>query len=123
MCGVDSKCSFTERATLEKWKGKLGLTDWEIVLCTNCNSEDTGHNVASTEWDEVHKAAVIKIIRPSESIIPFIFEKTLIHELLHIKLALFDGHGDFQDRYLHQIIEEFAWILFTTDKQKGGRNS
>ena len=113
--------SFTEQKMLEKWQETLGLSDWKIALHTNCNMDDTGYAVASTEWDEVHKAAVIKVINPSqygERMIPFDFEKTLVHELLHIKLALFDGYGDFQDRYLHQIIEEFAKILTQKEREE-----
>lgn len=113
-------CSFSEQQTLDKWQKTLGLEDWMINLHTNCNMDDTGYAVASTEWDEVHKAAVVKVINPSqygERMIPFDFEKTLVHELLHIKLALFDGYGDFQDRYLHQIIEEFACILTMRERR------
>ena len=115
-------CSFYEEELLEKWMQILGLREWTIRLYTGCSSDDTGCSVASTEWDEVHKAAVIKVINPSqygERLLPFNFEKTLVHELLHIKFALFDGYGDFQDRYLHQIIEEFAGILFAFGKTKG----
>lgn len=107
-------CSASEEKLLEKWQERLKLTDWKIVLYTACNTSETEGGVAVTDWDEVHKAATIKVINPSqygERIIPFDFEKTLIHELLHIKFALFDGYGDFQDRYLHQFIEEFAVIL------------
>lgn len=104
---------------IEKWQSRLGLQDWIILLHQNCTSDETDHCTAQTEWDEVHKAAVIKVIDPSQygdRMLPFNFEKTLIHELLHIKFALFDGYGDFQDRYLHQIIEEFAKILYDMEE-------
>lgn len=117
---LENNASFSENQMLEKWKSILGLFDWHIVLRTGCNLEDTGYSVGLTEWDEVHKAAIIKIINPSfygERIIPFDFEKTLVHELLHIKFALFDGFGDFQDRYLHQIIDEFARILTIQERR------
>lgn len=100
---------------LKKWTRFLGLQDWKIVLRTNCDPSETENAVAETEWDEVHKCAVIKIISPEKygkRIVPFCFEKTLIHELLHIKFAMFDGYTQFQDRYLHQIIEDFAKMLY-----------
>lgn len=99
---------------LAKWKRLLNLQEWKIVLRPYCNIEETNGNVATTEWDEVHKCAIIRFSDPTQygkRILPLNIEKTVIHELLHIKFALFDGYGEFQDRYLHQVIEEFAMIL------------
>lgn len=99
---------------LEKWKKILGLTDWKINLHTGCSLCETQNCTGLTEWDEVNKAAVVKMIDAEEygeRMLPYCFEETLIHELLHVKFTLLQGNGDFQDRYVHQIIEEFARIL------------
>lgn len=103
---------------LYRWQTRLGLTDWKIELRINCKVSETNGS-GYTEWDEVNKAAVIWILDPEEygeRLLQFDFEETLIHELLHLKFALLQGAGDFQDRYVHVMIEEFARLLKRLDK-------
>ena len=108
---------------LLRWQTRLGLNDWTIRFHINCTSAETQEGSGYTEWDEVNKAAVIWMLDPEEygeRVLPFDFEETLIHELLHLKFALLQGVGDFQDRYVHVMIEEFARLLKRLDK--GGLN-
>ena len=104
----------THGELLEKWKARLGLQDWWIVMYEGCTSDEFNdkENVAETTLTECNKCAVIRIIREEcygNRIVPFNFEKTLIHELLHLKFCLLDDSGnDLQDRYVHQIIDDLA---------------
>lgn len=106
---------------LKKWQKKLALTDWVIDLRDNCLPSDFRlDNVAGEcEYDLTHKCAVIRIINPllyGEGITPFNYEKTLVHELLHIKFGMIDNSGnEIHDMIVHQLIEEFAKLL--TDKE------
>lgn len=99
---------------LEKWKSHLGLQDWHIVLNDSVIPSDmTLDNMCGeTEWTESNKTAVIRILREDcygDRIAPFNFEKTLIHELLHLKFSLLGESGnDLQDRYVHQLIDDLA---------------
>lgn len=99
---------------LTEWQNRLGLHDWRIKLVDNCKPEDMIlENVAGcTDWSEATKTARIEIIDPKyygERIVPFDYEKTLVHELLHLKLALVsDMVSDLQTRYMHQIIDDLA---------------
>ena len=99
---------------LKEWQDRLGLQEWRIKLVTDCKPDDMAlENCAGcTEWTECNKTAKIEIIDPQyygERIIPFDFEKTLIHELLHLKLSLVsDKVDDLQERYMHQIIDDLA---------------
>lgn len=72
------------------------------------------------EYNEVCKGAFIKLLRPEcygQRIIPYNIEKTLVHELLHIKFCLLDDSGNpLQDRIVHQLIDEFANILVDNKK-------
>ena len=65
-----------------------------------------------TEWSEAVKTARIEIIDPEyygERIVPFNFEKTLIHELLHLKMSFWCQNDDnVEDRVMHQIIDDLA---------------
>lgn len=104
----------THGELLEKWKYRLGLQDWFIVLNDNAIPSDMMlDNVAGeTEWTESNKTAVIRILREDcygDRIVPFNFEKTLVHELLHLKFCLLGESGnDLQDRYVHQLIDDLA---------------
>jgi hypothetical protein len=99
---------------LAEWKERLGLTEWRIKLVDNCEPEEmTIENCAGcTDWSEAIKTARIEIIDPQyygERIVPFDYEKTLIHELLHLKTCLVsDKVNALQARYMHQMIDDLA---------------
>ena len=108
---------------LAKWQARLGLSDWAISLDANAQPQDmTLQNVnGETEYNEVTKSAVIRILGEeyrSVRVRPFNFEKTLLHELLHLKLCLLDESGnDFQDRYVHQLIDDLARAFAETAQE------
>ena len=97
---------------LHEWINRLKLNDWVIELQTDCTQDDMGECCGLTNWQEVNKSAIIKIIDPKfygERIIPFDAEKTLVHELLHLKTCLIsDTENELQERVMHQLIEELA---------------
>lgn len=108
---------------LKYWQKKLDLMDWHITLrdnspiCNFINKDCQGE----TEWDTTHKVAIIRLIREEEYgnfTVPYIKEKTLIHELLHIKFGvLWDNNTDIQNDLLHQQIESLARTLYEVHKQ------
>lgn len=106
--------TMSEQELLEKWKCKLGLHDWKIKLYANCKPEEMtmGGVAGCTEWSESGKTARIEIIDPEyygDRIVPFDFEKTLIHELLHLKMSFWCQNEDsVEDRVMHQIIDDLA---------------
>lgn len=103
-----------ERCLLEEWQKRLDLQDWRIKLFKNCKPEEmTIQGVdGCTEWTEPIKTARIEIIDPQyygDRIVPFDYEKTLVHELLHLKTCLVsDMVDDLQARYMHQMIDDLA---------------
>lgn len=103
-----------ELALLEKWKRKLCLQEWRIKLLTRLRPEEmTMDDVAGcTEWSEAIKTARIEIIDPAyygDRIVPFGFEKTLVHELLHLKFSFWcQNEDDVGDRVMHQMIDDLA---------------
>lgn len=107
---------------LKEWQKRLDLSDWVIGLrvdCPICNF-NLDNCAGECEYDLVHKCAVIRLIREHEygdRILPYDKEKTLVHELLHIKFALIDNSGnDIVDRYIHQLIEDMAKSLVRTKR-------
>ena len=113
--------TMNERELLEKWKRRLGLQDWIIKLCANCKPEEMTMSGVDgcTEWSESGKAARNEIIDPKyygERIVPFNFEKTLVHELLHLKMSFWcQEEDDVEDRVMHQIIDDLARAFVEKD--------
>lgn len=99
---------------LKEWQMRLGLQNWRIKLVANCkpNEMELENCAGCTDWTESIKTARIEILDKNyygERIVPFDFEKTLVHELLHLKLSLVSNNVDeFQERYMHQIIDDLA---------------
>lgn len=99
---------------LTEWQTRLGLHDWTIKLVDNCNPDEMTIQdaVGCADWTESSKVARIEIIDPryyGNRILPFDYEKTLVHELLHLKTCLVsDMVSDLQTRFTHQLIDDLA---------------
>ncbi len=101
---------------LKEWTKRLGLTDWRIKLKTNCAPDDMPTEGAGcAEFADTIKCACIYILSPDyygDRIIPFDGEEVLVHELLHLKLALIqDVKDELQERYVHQLLDDIARAL------------
>lgn len=114
---------------LEEWQERLGLQDWTISLCYNCKFDDleTENSCGETVWSTVLKDAMIKIISEEEfgddRTLKFDFEKTLVHELLHIKFCIFEiscatYEGKIYDSLVHQMIDDLARALVMAKRGK-----
>lgn len=103
-----------ELALLEKWKQKLCLREWRIKLLTRLRPEEMAMDdvAGCTEWSESIKTARIEIVDPAyygDRIVPFDFEKTIVHELLHLKFSFWcQNEDDVGDRVMHQMIDDLA---------------
>lgn len=113
----------SKNALLKEWQKRLGLQDWTIVLIDGLKPEEMTMKDCSgcTDFCEVSKAARIEILDQKfygDRIVPFDYETTLVHELLHLKLSLVsDEVGDLQERYMHQIIDDLARALVDAKDQ------
>lgn len=99
---------------LRKWQRILGLQDWQIKLIVDAIPDDMTLRDVDGEaiWTECKKTALIRILRQDcygDRIVPYDFERILVHELLHLKLCLLGESGnELQDRYVHQLIDDLA---------------
>ena len=105
----------TEKLTKE-WINRLGLNDWTIKFVVNCTPDDIGYeNCGLSVWQEVRKTAKVQILDPKyygERILPFDEEKTLVHELLHLKTCFIsETDNELQERIMHQLIDDLACAL------------
>lgn len=103
------------RKLLEEWKIRLGLHDWTIKVnlsephefkLQDCDGE--------CEYTLIMKSARIQILKPKyygDRILKYCAERTLVHELLHCKLAHLDTDNEGFNREMHVIIEDMARAL------------
>lgn len=102
---------------MQEWINRLRLNDWSIKVKFNCSPNEMilKDVCGETEWDEVSKSAMISIINEKDygkRIIPFDEEKTLVHELLHLKFSLLgENENELQNRLVHQLIDDLAKAL------------
>lgn len=111
----------TEELLLTEWQERLGLQDWAICLRYNCKQEDLELEEASgeTHWQAAIKTAMIYIVSEKvygKRMIPFDFEKILVHELLHLKFSIIDiGSKSYESAVLdlaqHRLIDDLARAL------------
>ncbi len=115
------------KALLAEWQERLGLTDWRIKLKPKCKPEEMEleNSAGCTAWSESVKTARIEIIDPKyygDRIVPFDFEKTLVHELLHLKTSLVSDSVDkLQERVMHQMIDDLARAFVSAKRSGEGR--
>ena len=102
---------------MKYWADKLGLSNWNIHFVENCSPNDMRLDACAgeAEWDVTGRNATIRIIDPKDygdRMVPFDREKTLVHELLHIKFSMLDESGDpLRDKLTHQMIDDLAKAL------------
>lgn len=95
--------------------------EWRIKLVTHLLPEEISVSNATgcTDWSESIKTARIEIINPAcygDRIVPFNFEKTLVHELLHLKFSFWcQDEYSVADRLMHQYIDDLARALTEGD--------
>lgn len=111
---------------LKEWQRRLGLGDWTIVLYDNVSPMEMNEQECSGEvnYDELHKCASILLVDKKyygKRLKPYDKEKTLVHELLHIKFWFLDkSESLLQNRMVHNLIDEMAVALVET--KRSGNN-
>lgn len=110
--------SITASELLNEWQERLGLQDWVIILRFNLFEEDMNKSAGETIWNNVNKLAEIHIIREEDfnSLIPYDYERILVHELLHIKFGYLQTEPEKYedivfDEAQHQLIDDLARAL------------
>ena len=110
---------------LTDWMERLGLQDWRIKLndCVPASEMQDQNAAGLTEFQEVNKTARIDILDPDDygnRVIPFDYERILVHELLHLKLCLLTetfGEDPMQERVGHQLIDDLARTLVAVKRE------
>lgn len=105
-----------EKATelFEKWRKILHLEAWDIRFKWKVRARDMNlpDSVGCTTFNNISKQAIIHMLDPVDfenDLFEYDYEKTLVHELLHLKFADLDDSGDpLRDKLTHQMIDDLA---------------
>lgn len=104
-----------QEAIAREWIMRLGLEKWKIKGMLDAAPEDFDSSdeirAGETEWVAVTRRATIKILRKEAYSDPdeYDFERTLVHELLHLVFAPFyPATGDCLETMVHMTIEDLA---------------
>lgn len=113
----------TEKELLVYWQNRLELNDWKIVLNVNAKPDEfvLKDVDGECEWQEVNRFAVIRILDRKyygDRFLKFNFERTLVHELLHLKFAILDeSRNPLQNRIVHNLIGSLSRALVSEEKE------
>lgn len=105
-----------EKATelFNKWARIFRLESWDIrfqwrVRVGDMNMENA---LGCTSFRHESRQAIVQMLDPVDfdnALFEYDYEKTLVHELLHIKFADLDDTGDpLRDKLTHQMINDLA---------------
>lgn len=120
-----SKIPDDPSAICSEWQDRLGLNDWVISLHPEVPADEMSivDVTGNVDYTETSKTARIEILREGDfgnRVVPFDWEKTLVHELLHLKLSLVSDDVDaLQTRYMHQIIDDLARAFVDAKRDDG----
>lgn len=105
-----------EKATelFEKWRKILHLEAWDIRFqwCVRGRDMNIADALGCTSYRHESHQAIIQMLDPVDfenDLFQYDYEKTLVHELLHLKFVDLDDSGDpLRDKLTHQMIDDIA---------------
>ena len=102
----------------------MRMQDWSIILQVDCAPGEMVEPDSSgcVSWQESTKSAYIQILDEAyygERAVPFDFEKTLVHELMHLKMCMtYNESGTLKERIVHQILDDISKALVEAKRLK-----
>lgn len=101
----------------DRWVSALGLGEWEIRFNWRVRGIDMPDRemLGVTRYCLSSMQAEVSMVAEEdapESGFAYDYERTLVHELMHIKLAVVDDSGDeVHDNTVHMLVEQMARAL------------
>jgi hypothetical protein len=108
---------------IKYWSNVLSLNDWQIVgsIVPVNYLEDEG-NQGECNYSFINKQAIINLRRSDDwgdnNPFKINMEKTLIHELLHLKFAIITGEDEEMNKFQHQLLDNLAVSFLTLKEDK-----
>lgn len=98
---------------VKSWQKRLALEDWEINSRVVPSRDLKPDTLGNLRWNSANKTAMIRVMDPCDydlpsAEIPADIEYTIVHELVHLQLAMLpkgSGSKDIEERVVNQIGE------------------
>ena len=105
-----------EKATelFEKWRKILHLEAWDIRFqwCVRGRDMNIADALGCTSYKHESHQTIVQMLDPVDfesKLFNYGYEKTLVHELLHLKFSDIDDSGDaLRDKILHQLVDDLS---------------
>ena len=97
-----------------KWAAILQLRYWDIRFqwCVRSRDMNLADSIGCTSFNHENRQAIVQMLDPVDfesDLFEYDYEKTLVHELLHLKFSDVDNSGDpLRDKMTHQLIDDLA---------------
>lgn len=98
----------------QKWVKILQLESWDIRFqwCVRERDMHLRDSLGCVDFIHESRQAIIQMLDPVDfdnDLFTYDYEKTLVHELLHLKFASLDSSGDpLRDKLTHQMVDDLA---------------
>ena len=111
------------RKLLDKWVKILHLEEWRIDFswCVRARDMACKDALGATTANAISRDASIQLLDPIDhdpaTFIPYDYEKTLVHELLHLTFWDMDDTGDnLRDHLTHVMVDRMARALVAAER-------
>ena len=114
------------KSLMQEWVNRLGLQSWKIKLLTKQKADEMSERDSDgcVDYAECSRTARIELIDPEsygERVVPYDEEKTLVHELMHLKMSLFFESDPLLERVAHIILNDLAEALVDAKRYRNER--
>lgn len=106
----------------EKWRKILHLEAWDIKFqwCVRGRDMNLQDCMGSTSFLHESHQAIVQMLDPVDfdnDLFSYDYEKTLVHELLHLRFSDLENSGDpLRDKLTHQLIDDLARAFICASK-------
>lgn len=104
---------------MRQWQHRLFLNDWTISIHLLDPTEMDNGAAGTNEFQYENKSSIIKIAKLNDDLKArnqkACHEKTLVHELLHLKYNIVERSSEYESKFLdihqHMLLEQMAKSL------------
>lgn len=107
----------------EKWRKILHLEAWDIKFqwCVRGRDMPLTDSLGCASYTYESRQAIIRMLDQVDfenKLFEYDYERTLVHEMLHLKFAGLDDSGDtLRDKLTHQLIDDLARAFVSAQRQ------
>jgi hypothetical protein len=114
-------------AFITKWQNRLGLHGWQIIVVFGCTDTEDANHTMTIEWPRGYRTATLCIAPNATQFEPELYERVILHEMLHLVLANMDDHlseeiGDGRVNDVYEALRETTIDSLAVVLQRGWKD-